>query len=64
MRNRKKNSEIWIFWTFVFFVADERFLLKKKMVTPYMKAELTAAVTSLGYTEGPKYFKDQYCLGE
>ncbi len=28
-----------------------------------MKAELTAAVTSLGYTEGNKYFKDQYCLG-
>ncbi|EFX80319.1 putative TIMEOUT/TIM-2 protein, partial [Daphnia pulex] len=28
----------------------------------FMKAELTAAVTSLGYTEGNKYFKDQYCL--
>jgi hypothetical protein len=34
-----------------------------KMVTPFIKAELTAAVTSLGCTEGNKYFKDQYCLG-
>ena len=33
------------------------------MVSPFVKAELTAAVTSLGYSEGPKYFKDQYCLG-
>ena len=33
------------------------------MVSPYVKAELTAAVSSLGYAEGGKYFKDQYCLG-
>ena len=33
------------------------------MVSPYVKAELTAAVSSLGYCDGGKYFKDQYCLG-
>lgn len=33
------------------------------MVTPFVKAEITAAVSSLGYSEGSKYYKDQYCLG-
>ena len=47
-----------------FFIVGKIHVFIIKMVTPYMKAELTAAVTSLGYTEGPKYFKDQYCLGE
>lgn len=34
------------------------------MVSAFVKAELTASVSSLGYTEGTKYFKDQYCLGK
>jgi len=33
------------------------------MVSPYVKAELTAAVSSLGYADFGKYYKDQYCLG-
>ena len=33
------------------------------MVSPFVKAELTAAVSSLGFLDGGKYFKDQYCLG-
>ncbi len=35
-----------------------------EMVSPYIKAELTAAVSSLGYTDGGIYYKDQYCLGK
>ena len=34
------------------------------MVSPYVKAELTAAVSSLGYADLGKYYKDQYCLGK
>lgn len=45
-------------------IVHEIYVLIFKMVTPFMKAELTAAVTSLGYSEGVKYYKDQYCLGK
>lgn len=34
------------------------------MVSPYIKAEITAAVTNLGYLEGNKYYKEEYCVGK